>query len=54
MMNIKEMIDACIKDPTYAEKRKSVFDEAWEYRGEGAIRVADYIEKKYVELINAD
>lgn len=50
MENLKELIDSCISDPQYAEGRQSVKAETWEHCGEGATRVADYLEAKYEEL----
>lgn len=50
--NIKNVIDACIENPQYKKGRQSVKEETWEYFGEGAERVVDYIIKKYEELTN--
>lgn len=50
MENLKNLIDSCITDPQYAEGRRSVKDETWAYRGEGASRVADYLIEKHAEL----
>ena len=47
---IKEMIDTCIDDPKYAEGRSEVRAETWVHQGEGAVRVVDYLVKKYSEL----
>ena len=47
--NIKDLIDECIENPSYAEARAEVRDETWVHRGEGAARAADYIIKKYEE-----
>lgn len=47
---IKEMIDQCLTDETFRSQRHQVCDEAWIHRGEGAVRVADYLERKYTEL----
>lgn len=48
--NIKEIIDSCIENPKYSEGRKAVRDETWLYKGEGAVRCVDYIERKYREI----
>ena len=48
--NIKEMIDTCIDDPRFSEQRSVVRDETWAYRGEGAVRTADWIEAKLEKL----
>ena len=37
-------------DPKYAESRRQVKDETWEYAGQGAVRAADYLIGKYDEL----
>ncbi|MBE6589203.1 MAG: CDP-glycerol--glycerophosphate glycerophosphotransferase [Ruminococcaceae bacterium] len=50
MEHMKELIDSCITDTQYAEGRRSVKAETWEHFGEGAVRVADYLEKRYEEL----
>lgn len=50
MENIKALIDECITDSSYAEGRKQVIAETWEYKGEGALRTADYLMNKYQEL----
>ena len=47
---IKAVIDRAVEDESYIESRKSVRDETWMYRGEGAKRGADFIIKKYKEL----
>ena len=50
MNNLKEVIDTCILDSSFAEKRKCVKDEAWAYPGDGAKRAVDYLLHKYEEL----
>lgn len=52
MPQLKELIESCLSDPHYAEGRRSVKSETWEYSGEGAVRVVDYLLKKYDELTN--
>ncbi len=50
MENLKTMIDECLNDEKYRELRREVSAETWVYPGEGAVRVADYLEGKYHEL----
>ena len=47
------MIDDCIEDESFAESRRQVREEAWAFQGEGAVRMADYLVKKYEELKKA-
>lgn len=51
MVSLKELIDACLTDPKYAEGRREVREETWEYQGEGTKRAVDYLLKKYEELV---
>lgn len=53
MDTLKEMMDTCLMDPKYAEGRREVRSETWEYKGEGAKRVVDFCLKKYQELNTA-
>jgi CDP-glycerol glycerophosphotransferase (TagB/SpsB family) len=48
--SMKEVIDACLTDAVYADGRREVTAETWAYQGEGAVRVADYLMDKYVQL----
>lgn len=50
MSNLREMIDACLTDPRYAEGRREARAETWEYPGEGAVRAADYLCAKLDEM----
>lgn len=50
MSNLKELIDTCIEDPRYAEGRNRAKTETWVHRGNGAVRAADYLVKKFDEL----
>ncbi len=50
MSNLREMIDACLTDPRYAEGRREARAETWEHPGEGAVRAADYICAKLDEI----
>ncbi len=54
MENLKELIDNCITDPKYAEGRKDVKAETWEFEGEGAARCADYLINKLEEIESAE
>ena len=54
MDNLKELIDTCLTDPKYAEGRATVKSETWEHYGEGAKCVADYLVKKYEELLGTN
>lgn len=54
MENLKELIDLCLSDVSYAEGRRSVKAETWEHCGEGAQRVADYLLCKYDELTHME
>ncbi len=44
--DLKKMIDDCLEDESFTESRHQVRDEAWAYQGEGATRMADYLEHK--------
>lgn len=44
--DLKKMIDDCLEDESFTESRHQVRDEAWAYQGEGATRMADYLENK--------
>lgn len=50
MENLKELIDACLSEPRYAQGRRQVKSETWEHPGEGARRAVDYLLQKYDEL----
>lgn len=50
MNRIKEIIDACLTDPKYAQGRREIRAETWEYEGEGTMRAVDYILKQYEKL----
>ena len=53
MDHLKDLIDSCLTDEQYAEERQVVKSETWEYCGEGAKRVADYLVRKYEQLTTA-
>lgn len=48
--DLKKMIDDCLEDESFTESRHQVRDEAWAYQGEGATRMADYLENKLAEF----
>jgi len=50
MEGLKDLIDTCIADPRFAEGRRTVKAETWEYCGEGADRAVDYLIKKYESI----
>ena len=50
METLKELIDACLSEPRYAQGRHQVQAETWEHPGEGARRTVDYLLQKYDEL----
>ena len=49
MENLKELIDTCITDPSFADGRRSVKEETWVNFGHGAEAAADYLIRKYEE-----
>lgn len=50
MENLKELIDTCISDPTFAEGRNSVKAETWVNFGNGAEAATKYLIEKYESL----
>ena len=48
--DLKQAIDSLRDDPAYREARDRARSEVWMYPGEGAVRTADYLEKKLAEL----
>lgn len=54
MENIGELIDSCLNDASYAEGRKQVKEETWEFAGQGAERAVDYLLDKYAELTDKE
>lgn len=50
MKDLKNLIDECLSDPKYADGRRAVKAETWEYFGNGTERTVDYILDKYNEL----
>lgn len=54
MENLKDVIDACLTDPRYAEGRRQVKEETWAHIGEGAARTVDYLLERYEKLISLE
>lgn len=52
LSNLKEMIDDCLREESYKRSRHEVLRETWAHKGEGAVRAADYIERKLLEITN--
>ena len=52
MGTLKDLIDACLTDPRYADGRRSVRAETWANYGGGAQAVAGYVVRKMEELSN--
>ena len=48
--NVKDLIEECLTNPKFKETREQARDEIWQHRGEGAVRVADYLCNKLKEL----
>ena len=49
--NMKDIIDKCIDDPSFAAGRDKARAETWVHMGEGAKRSVDFIMEKYNEVI---
>ena len=47
---LKQMIDTALEERSYEAGLLEVWDETWNFRGEGAKRAADYLIGKYTEL----
>ena len=54
LSELGSMIEACLSDASYSQSRKSVREEAWQHRGEGASRAADYVMETYRLLTTDD
>ncbi len=52
--SIKDLIDNTLEDSSFSAFRDEIRQETWQYQGEGARRVANYIVAKYDELIRSD
>jgi len=48
---IKDLIDKCIEDPSFAAGRDKARAETWLHMGEGTKRTVDFIMEKYNEVI---
>lgn len=47
---IKEVIEDCMADVSYAKEREKARDETWMYRGEAAVRCTEYLLKKQRQI----
>lgn len=54
MDTLKDMIDRCLNDPKYEQGRRQVSEETWQYKGEGAKRVVDYLLDKYQNITSTE
>ena len=52
--NIKELIDRCIEDPSFAQGRDKARAETWVPMGVGAKNTVDFIMEKYKEVTTAN
>ncbi len=50
MEDLKQLIDTCITDPSFAEGRRSVKEETWVHFGEGAERAVAYLIEKFESI----
>lgn len=50
MPRLRELIDACLRDPRYQAGRDEARAQTWEHIGQGARNTADYLERKLTEL----
>lgn len=50
MDKLQEIIEECLTQAQYKEGRQLACRQAWEHRGEGAVRTVDYLEQKLREL----
>ena len=49
--DIKQLIDKCLNDPSFAAGRDKARSETWVHMGEGTMRSVDFIMEKYNEVI---
>ena len=54
MEDLKQLIDQCLTDPRYADGRRKVKAETWEYVNQGAARATDYLIDKYDEILKEE
>lgn len=52
--DVKNLIDRCIEDPSFAKGRDKARAETWVHMGEGTKRTVDFIMEKYNEVIIKD
>lgn len=52
--NIKELIDDCISNPSYAESRDEARNETWAHIGKGAENTSNYLINKLKEINNTE
>ena len=50
LSDLNAMINRCLTDDKYSNKRKQLRDETWVYQGEGAVKASDYLIEKYNKL----
>ena len=50
MPRLRELIDACLRDPRYQAGSDEARAQTWEHIGQGARNTADYLERKLTEL----
>ena len=43
---LKEIVDDCLENESFREAREKARQETWAHMGEGAVRIADYLEKR--------
>ncbi len=51
--SVKSLVDKALEDKSYSINREEIRNETWNYRGEGAKRVANYLVTKYDELMRS-
>ena len=48
--DIKNIIDICLTDEHYSQMRQQLSEEAWAFKKQGTVRVADYLMSRYQQL----
>ncbi|MCH5283683.1 MAG: CDP-glycerol glycerophosphotransferase family protein [Treponema sp.] len=51
--SLKNIIDNLMQNGSFQKGREKIRNEAWQYRGEGAVRVADYLIAKHDSLTSS-